>query len=35
MEFDLFYKLSAPGFAGRSEARVFHETRRRNPGTPP
>lgn len=26
MQFDLFYELSVPRFAGRSEAQVFHET---------
>ncbi|MHB8454310.1 MAG: LLM class flavin-dependent oxidoreductase [Acidiferrobacterales bacterium] len=26
MEFDLFYELAVPAFAGRSEAQVFHDT---------
>ncbi len=26
MEFDLFYELAIPAFAGRSEAQVFHDT---------
>lgn len=26
MHFDLFYELAVPGFAGRSETQVFHET---------